>query len=596
MKRVLVIVVLLLGSLLVVGWRPDQAHAQNTQNFTIESFEADYYLSKTDKNVSTMKVVEKITAEFPDFDQNHGILRAIPKEYKNNNLSVSVESVVNPIGTAYRFSTYTENDNLVLRIGDPDSYVHGQTTYIITYQLRNVISFYDSHDELYWDVNGDQWPQAMGAVTARLHLPPAIASRLNSNQVSCFAGLFQRSNRTCEIVTSEADQETVVTATAKELDGYETLSMVVGFSKGTFEPDRMAALVAKLLIAAIIGGILLPPLLTLAIVYRKWHKVGRDPKGRGVIIPQYQAPKGLTPAVGDMVLGERLSNKAITATIIDLAVRGYIIIFENVEKKLLKDKKDYTLKLSKAPRDLSKDQMDILRIFFGTNPLKHDEVKLSSLKSTAYTQVAALGKTVSRLATDAGYFVTDPSHARRYFLMPAILLLVIGFVISFTVVGIPLGIGLVLSAVVLFIANLTMPARTPKGVEQKEYILGMKDYIQMAEVDRLEFLQSVKGAERVMKDNKAKIKLFESLLPYAMLFGLEKSWAAEFQDIYTQPPDWYSGNWSTFNTVYLASSLSNFTAVSGVAFSPPSSSSSSGLSGGGGFSGGGGGGGGGGGW
>jgi uncharacterized membrane protein YgcG len=89
--------------------------------------------------------------------------------------------------------------------------------------------------------------------------------------------------------------------------------------------------------------------------------------------------------------------------------------------------------------------------------------------------------------------------------------------------------------------------------------------------------------------------LFESLLPYAMLFSLEKDWAKQFQDVYTQPPDWYNGNWAAFNAGYLVSSISNFNSVSAVTFTSPSSSGSSGF-GGGGFSGGGGGGGGGGGW
>jgi uncharacterized membrane protein len=91
------------------------------------------------------------------------------------------------------------------------------------------------------------------------------------------------------------------------------------------------------------------------------------------------------------------------------------------------------------------------------------------------------------------------------------------------------------------------------------------------------------------------IKLFEDLLPYAILFGLEKEWAKQFKDLYVQPPSWYNGTSGTFNSIYLANSLSSFNNVNAAAFTAPSSSDSSGF-GGGGFSGGGGGGGGGGGW
>ena len=120
----------------------------------------------------------------------------------------------------------------------------------------------------------------------------------------------------------------------------------------------------------------------------------------------------------------------------------------------------------------------------------------------------------------------------------------------------------------------------------------------MAEADRIAYLQSPQGAEKRQIDPnspKQQIKLFEELLPYAMLFGLEKDWAHQFKDMYKEPPTWYSGNMNTFNSMYLANSLSQFNSASATAFSAPSSSSSSGM-GGGGFSGGGGGGGGGGGW
>ena len=65
-----------------------------------------------------------------------------------------------------------------------------------------------------------------------------------------------------------------------------------------------------------------------------------------------------------------------------------------------------------------------------------------------------------------------------------------------------------------------------------------------------------------------------------MLFGLEKDWAKQFKDLYTQPPDWYHGNVAAFNIGYLSGSLGDFSQSSGQVFSAPSSSSGSGFSGG----------------
>lgn len=141
-----------------------------------------------------------------------------------------------------------------------------------------------------------------------------------------------------------------------------------------------------------------------------------------------------------------------------------------------------------------------------------------------------------------------------------------------------------------------MPARTKQGVEARDYLLGLKDYIGLAEAERIKFLQSPEGVKQYGDPAKpaAKIKLFEALLPYAMLFGMEKDWAKQFEHLYKQPPSWYSGT-RPFSTAHLASSIGDMSGQASRAFSPPSSSGSSGFSGGGG-SGGGGGGGGGGGW
>ena len=117
----------------------------------------------------------------------------------------------------------------------------------------------------------------------------------------------------------------------------------------------------------------------------------------------------------------------------------------------------------------------------------------------------------------------------------------------------------------------------------------------MAEKDRLEFLQSVKGADT---SDKGIVKLYEKLLPYACLFGVEKSWMEELNKYYDRiadyDPYWYYGD--GYITGYMLGSMMSSVNSSISSGSMSSSSSSSSGGGGGGFSGGGGGGGGGGGW
>jgi uncharacterized membrane protein YgcG len=138
-----------------------------------------------------------------------------------------------------------------------------------------------------------------------------------------------------------------------------------------------------------------------------------------------------------------------------------------------------------------------------------------------------------------------------------------------------------------------MPSRTRKGAAAKDAAEGLKLYLETAEKDRIAMLQSPNAPYADKSPEPVKtVELFEKLLPYAMVLGVEKQWAEQFSSIYTTPPDWYNGNWSTFNAGYLASSLNDSMSAMNSSFAAPSSGSS-GFSGG---AGGGGGGGGGGGW
>src|SRR5688500_4239201 len=104
---------------------PVVTHALDPNDFKISSFEADYYLSRTTEKASQLRVEEVIGAEFPNFDQNHGLLRAIPETYQDHPLNVQIEAITNASGTSIKYETSHQNENIILKIGDPNAYVHG---------------------------------------------------------------------------------------------------------------------------------------------------------------------------------------------------------------------------------------------------------------------------------------------------------------------------------------------------------------------------------------------------------------------------------------------------------------------------------------
>lgn len=580
-------------ALLVAMFGSGTAHAGSLDDFSITSFTADYYLTRDQGRVPELKVTEKIVAQFPDFDQNHGILRAIPATYKNHGLEVQVTGVKNAAGNAWNYSSYNENSNLVLKIGDPDTFVRGEQTYIIDYTLRGVIMDTKDGQEFYWDVNGDQWRQPVQRVEATLHVPADIASNLQSPS-RCYTGVFGSKESECDIYYSyDQGQGRVInvkTKLSRQLQPKETLSMELGFVGGTFAHYTPSS---RQVTQWVLNGlaIISLPLLTLFVAFRNYLRTGRDPKGKGVIVPEYLPPKDVSVLAANTVLTESFSSKAASATIIDLAVRHYLKIYETQGKGVFKNA-DYDVELLKSPSDLKPEEQGVIDMLFGAAAAPGARVSLASLKTSLATKAQKLGKDVERRVTDAGYFAKLPSKAKSPYFLTAIAFMVLGFILFGLGMWVTfVAVGLLVSAAILGLGAFAMPARTAKGVELREYLLGLQEYIKLAEAERLKVLQSPRSnlTEKIDAGDKGQlVKLYERLLPYAMLFGLEEEWAKTMAPLYEQQPDWYTGS-TAFNAAWFAGSLSSFGTTAGTAFSPPSSSGSGGGAGGGGGGGGGGG-------
>src|SRR3990167_8963024 len=526
------------------------AAGQDPQNFTISKFEADYYLSRNQQNTSLLKVKEKIVAEFPDIDQNHGILRALPLKYQDHTLSLSIESVKKVDGSQWNFSSYKENDNLVLKVGDADRFVHGTQVYLITYSLRNVINNVSDHQELYWDVNGDQWLQTVTSAAARIHIPSELKNSLQEEQI-CYSGYFGDTNQTCEITRIEEPNETLVTVkTTQSLAPYQTLTFALGFKAGSFSlgPEVAHEQLIKKLKDALSGLFLLsPPLAAFAVMLNRWRKFGDDPKGRGVIIPEYQPPEGLDVLAADFLFKGELRAQAISAALIEQATGKHLNIYE-IPKRGLFGKKDYQLQLNSVAPNLKTETKDVLQAVFGEltpgKKIKISDFKQRAAKSDLYKTLQETGAQLAENLYREGYYAKNPSKIRSSYQAWSVVPFLAGVALMFVPRGdfyplIFLAVGLMLAALTMFLFAFIMPARSQKGVTVHDYMLGLKDYIKLAEADRLKFLQSAEGAEKIAdpvgfnpKTDATKIKLFESLLPYAMLFGLEKTWAKQFENLY----------------------------------------------------------------
>jgi uncharacterized membrane protein len=591
MKLKRIVAILASVSLIVTGLlaasfvtRPSIAHA-DVNNFTITSFAAQETLSRNNPH-GELLINEDIKVHFTD--NNHGLLRAIPESYKSNSLNIHNISVSSSSGAPSSYTTYKSNGNLVLKIGEPTRTVTGDQDYLISYTLDNVISFYKDHDELYWDINGDQWAQPANYVGVYLTVPKDLAP---SQSPVCYAGSSNSASQNC--VISNTASNVVSASTTNPLLPYQTLTIVDGFKTGYFTPVPwyQSQLATNIIKAALL------PLVVLIVCIVLWRARGKDPKGRGTIIPEYGPPEGLTPIQVGTIVDFKVDNRDITATIIDLAIRKYLTVIETTkDHKILKDTTSYSLKLMNADfSTLNKYEVELITALFPGGSVGQ-VVEMADKKNQLYTTAQLLRKSVEQDLTDAGYFRSNPLSSGSSLTLVSVVLLIIIFA-GGSQLGLAFAAGAVIAAIIAGITSRFMASRTAKGVAANEDSLGLKLYLETAEADRLKMLQGPNAAYAANAGEPVRtVDLFEKLLPYAMVLGVEKEWAKQFEGIYTQPPSWYSGNFNTFSAFYLASSLSSgMQSVVDTAFTAPSSSGSSGF-GGGGFSGGGGGGGGGGGW
>lgn len=563
-------------------------------DFSFSSMTADYTLTRADDGTSRLAVVETLVAQFPDADQNHGIRRLIPATYNGQPLRPHLVSITDENGTPRPSETET-SDGAFSIVSRSDGYLRGAQTFVLTYTLENVTwVFPDTGLEFYWDVNGVDWPQVFGTVTARLHVAADLAPAL-TGRMSCYQGVKDATTSCASIAASrDAGGGAVVTAVANGVQPHETLTMAVGVADGTFSPYDTGYLASPFGWGQAVAGLLAVAGGVLGLRARRRQLA--DEPGRPTIIAEYDPPKNVDALESAVLLGE--TSKAIPAEVLEQAVRGSIRILDSDGGWFGKDKLAAELvDPSKADGD-GKMLLDGLfpggvpgaRYEFGTQDTRFSKVAQKIL-AAAERELAARG--LRRRV---------PPRARW---LPILLVVVgaglamgLGFVAlgSYVQPAVPwVVMGVSVAVAVVVIGMCSRKPLTALGAETRDHLKGLEEFIQWAEADRIRMLQSPSGAERVpvdVNDPRQKLALYEKLLPYAVVFGQEKEWSAQLAVLYTAVgatgPYWYYGS-----GVFDASSFSS--GIGSLSSAAMSSSSTSGGSGGGGSAGGGGGGGGGGG-
>ena len=536
----------------------------------IEGFEAQIAVLPD----SSVNITESITVHFIGGPW-HGLYRMIPVEYQtpqgfNYSLFLSVTRITDGSGHDLKYDSSRVRHYRKLKIYVPDADNSVQTINI-QYTVSDALRFHEDFDEFYWNVTGDEWDAPIGHASASIALPVA-AQNIRTN---VFTGPY---GSTAKNAVAEVAGNGVTVRTTAPLGYHEGLTIAVAFDKGAVhEPN---AFDKTILFFRGNWPLFLPVLIGL-LMFLRWWTSGRDPRLRP-ITAQYAPPEQLTPSECGTLVDNAANMRDITAAIVDLAVRSYIVIEEHSQEHMMglwKDK-DYTFVLKKdrsSWADLKPHERALLDGIFDDGVVD-ERVTMSSLHNVFYRTLPAIKNSIFGSLLEHGYYRRRPDSVRATYLG---LGLVVGFLsIAFgSAVGANLGMAAapfliagILSAVIIIGFGWFMPARTVAGARALEGVLGFEDFLAHVESDR--FNRMIKTPE-----------MFEKFLPFAMALGVEKNWSRAFANIYTQPPQWYQGGnfGPSFYSYGFVNNLSAMSTQAGTTFaSAPRSSGGSGFGGGGG--------------
>lgn len=610
------------------------------------------FVSDVTVNVDgSLDVTEMITVRAEGREIRRGILRDFPTTYTDKNgVRVKVGFEVEDLERDGFDETYTVesiSNGKRIKIGNADVFLKsGDHTYKITYRTTRQIGFFDSFDELYWNVTGNGWTFPIERASTIIRLP----SGATVGQSSVYTGSQGEAGKNAKVTVASGNR--FQAETTRRLGPREGFTVAVAWPKGIVMPPTAAEkqrdwIRDNLGYFGLAATLLLVPLYYLF----AWWRVGRDPP-QGTVVPLFRPPEGMGPSGVRYVYKAGYDDKAFAAGVVGLAVKGRMTIKDDGSEYTLTKRANEGPALARSEAalfnatpasPLTLEQSNHARVGAMRNALEgalddeYDGVMyLKNFKwfflGLLFSAVGLIGSAllmptengglilgvggfttvwwgvilfigysiVKGIFQSSGWFSKIRSLMGLIFLIPFVGAgLAIPAVAFLTDGSTPMSKWFLIGAMAVVAFNLIfywlLKAPTPRGRAVLDEIEGFRMYMTTAEEERLKVLHPPEKTPA----------LFERYLPYAMALDCENEWNNKFASVLAAAAaagatagavgGWYYGSGSRgFDSGNFGRDLGNSLAssISSAGTAPGSSSGSSG----GGFSGGGGGGGGGSGW
>ncbi|MCB9828290.1 MAG: DUF2207 domain-containing protein [Planctomycetes bacterium] len=506
---------ILASLLLVLAASSAWARDAWARRYDVERFSAEIVVD--DEGV--MHVTERITFRFEG--QFGGVYRIIPygvnpSWWYRDLIDIDAESITDGNGSPLSFTTDTRAGKIRFRIPIPGA-SNTSKTIVLKYTVTNAVRSHTSkdaefavYDEVYWNVTGNAWevPIAIAEVTVRL--PDSLAAK--DLHPSAFTGLY--GGRSVDYTTTTEDDGAIVFRTTRRLLPNEGLTVSVAFPPGHVHLPGFLGRLFALLRA---NWTVLLVLATALLWFVLWWFRGRDPLDRA-IVAEFARPDELTPTEAGALLDDRVDPRDLSAAFVDFAVRGLMKI-EGADKR-----EAMTFHLDRKAfesANLIKWERDLLEGVFGTD----DTISMKQLERDLPRRVPNLRNSLLDRLVGKGLYPRRPDHvAGAWGALTFFVLVGLG------VLGVLTGarpihyVAMAFAAVPMFILSRLMPRRTKKGLDMLARLRGLEDYLVTAERERMRHMP---------------LEVLESLLPFAVAFGVHERWAQRLDELFHYQPGWY---------------------------------------------------------
>ncbi len=427
-----------------------------------------------------------------------------------------------------------------------------ERNFTIRYDVAGAIRVYADRQQLWWRVIDTDFAADVDSATITVNLPQAVAEEQLSvawyaPSGSDFPVEWQITSptqvvwRATGIEQGEALEERLEfpPITAATVPGWQAAADAQQEREEQLAPYKALANVLMLaaglllLVGGSVGVILL------------WFTRGRDVPVAAPIDLLRAPPDDLPAAAVGTLVDERADDHDVIAAIISLANRGVLRIEEKEPEGILGGlgfgSRDFIFHRLTSDADLRPFETELLRaIFTGSQ----DEARLSTIKTRFADRQDEVKKDLYDEMVSRGYFERNPQATRRLYRGAGITLLVgsifggfflFGLVGSFApYVVVPI-IGAAVVGLLLVIVGGSMPRKTQAGAEAAARWEAFRRYL--ASIERYDTVADAKA-------------VFDQYLPYAIAFGLERSWVSKFASVGTPAPTWYGGPYSDWDGPY----------------------------------------------